>query len=205
MRGEHGAAVCVVVDGSVVVDLWGGWADWSRHVPWPADGLVNVFSVGKAFAALCAARLVGDGRLEVDESVANYWPEFAAGGKGAVTVRHLLAHQAGLPAVRRRLPHDAMLDHRLMSEALAEQEPWWTPGTAHGYHTNTFGFLVGELVRRIDGRTLGTVAARGRRRAARRRRPHRPARRPPCPGGRVPLAREPRGRGRAGRVERAPS
>jgi CubicO group peptidase (beta-lactamase class C family) len=156
-RGEHGAALCVVVDGAVVVDLCGGWADRRRRVPWPPDGLVNVFSVGKAFAALCVARLAGEGRLSVDEPVATYWPEFAANGKAAVTVRQLLAHQAGLPAVRRRLPPGAMLDHELMAAALADQEPWWEPGTAHGYHTNTFGFLVGELVRRVDGRTLGTV------------------------------------------------
>jgi CubicO group peptidase (beta-lactamase class C family) len=156
-RGEHGAAVCVVVEGSVVVDLWGGWADGARTTPWPSEALVNVFSVGKAFAALCVARLVGSGRLDLDEPVATRWPEFAANGKEAVTVRQLLAHRAGLPAVRRRLPPGAMLDHRLMASALADQEPWWPPGTAHGYHTNTFGFLVGELVRRVDGRTLGAM------------------------------------------------
>ncbi len=156
-RGEHGAALCVVVGGSVVADLWGGWTDRERTVPWPEDALVNVFSVGKAFTALCAARLVAQGSLELDRAVADYWPEFSAGGKGAVRVRQLLAHRAGLPALRRRLAPGAMLDHDVMAGALAAQEPWWEPGSAHGYHTNTFGFLVGELVRRIDGRTLGTV------------------------------------------------
>lgn len=156
-RGEHGAALCVVVGDSVVVDLVGGWADAARSTPWPTEGLVNLFSVGKAFAAVCVARLVGEGRLGLDDPVAEVWPEFAAHGKNSVTVRQLLAHRAGLPAVRRRLPPEAMLDHRLMAEALAAEEPWWPPGTAHGYHTNTFGFLVGELVRRVDGRTLGTV------------------------------------------------
>ncbi|MGH9008203.1 MAG: serine hydrolase domain-containing protein, partial [Acidimicrobiales bacterium] len=158
-RGELGAAVCVVVDGRVVVDLWGGWEDVARRRPWRSDALVNVFSVGKGPAALCAARLVGAGRLDVESPVAEYWPEFAAAGKERVTVAELLSHQAGLPAVRRRLPAGAMLDHGLMCEALAGQEPWWAPGTAHGYHTNTFGFLVGELFARIDGRSLGAALA----------------------------------------------
>jgi CubicO group peptidase (beta-lactamase class C family) len=156
-RGEVGAAVCVVVRGSVVVDLWGGWAGPRGGTPWQGDTLVNVFSVGKAFAALCAARLVDQGLLDVDETVGAYWPEFAAAGKRGITVGQLLSHQAGLPAVRRRLPPGAMLNHELMCAALEEQEPWWDPGSAHGYHTNTFGYLVGELVRRIDGRSLGTV------------------------------------------------
>lgn len=158
-RGELGAAVSVVVDGRVVVDLWGGWEDGARLRPWRSDALVNVFSVGKAMAALCAARLVGSGRLDVEAPVAEYWPEFAAGGKARVTVGQLLSHQAGLPAVRKRLPAGAMLDHEVMSRALAAQEPWWPPGTAHGYHTNTFGYLVGELFRRVDGRSLGRALA----------------------------------------------
>ena len=156
-RGEVGAAVCVVVRGSVVADLWGGWAGRPGSRPWQRDTLVNVFSVGKAFAALCVARLVSEGRFEVDEAVSRYWPEFAASRKSGITIGQLLSHQAGLPAVRRRLPPRAMLDHELMCAALQEQEPWWEPGSAHGYHTNTFGYLVGELVRRVDGRSLGTV------------------------------------------------
>ena len=156
-RGECGAAVCIAVEGRVVVDIWGGYADAGRSRPWQGDTLVNVFSVGKAMAALSLHRLVGQGRLQVDHAVARYWPEFAAAGKEAVTVGQLLSHQAGLPAVRRRLPHGAMLDWGTMTAALAEQEPWWEPGTAHGYHVNTFGFLVGEVVRRISGQTLGRV------------------------------------------------
>jgi CubicO group peptidase (beta-lactamase class C family) len=156
-RGEIGAAVCVAVGDRVVVDLWGGWADPVARRPWAADTLVNIFSVGKGLAALCAARLCWKRELDLDAPVARYWPEFAGAGKGAVTVRQLLSHQAGLPAVRRRLPPGAMLDHPLMCDALAQQEPWWPPGRDHGYHTNTFGFLVGELVRRIDGRTLGAA------------------------------------------------
>lgn len=154
---EFGGAVCVAVDGETVVDLWGGYADTDRTRPWGPDTLVNIFSIGKGLSAVLVARLVGEGRLDVDAPVAAYWPEFGAGGKEDVTIGQLLSHQAGLPAVRRRLPPNAMLDHDLMAAALAEQEPWWPPGTAHGYHTNTFGFLVGELVRRVAGVSLGTL------------------------------------------------
>lgn len=154
---EIGAAVCVVVEGVTVVDVWGGHADADRLRPWGPDTLVNIFSIGKGLSAALVARLVGEGRLDVDAPVSRYWPEFAAAGKEDVTVRQLVSHQAGLPAVRRRLSTGAMLDHDVMADALAEQEPWWPPGTAHGYHTNTFGFLVGELVRRVAGMSLGTL------------------------------------------------
>ncbi len=156
-RDELGGAVCVAIDGETVVDLWGGHADADRTRPWGPDTLVNIFSIGKGLSAALVARLAGEGRLDLDAPVARYWPEFTAGDKADVTVRQLMSHQAGLPAVRRRLPPDAMLHHDLMVDALAEQEPWWPPGTAHGYHTNTFGFLVGELVRRVAGVSLGTL------------------------------------------------
>jgi CubicO group peptidase (beta-lactamase class C family) len=154
-RGETGAALCIAIAGHMVVDLWGGFADIAQTRPWKPDTLVNVFSVGKAFTAVCVARMVGQGRLDLEDRVATHWPEFAARGKQDVTIRQLLSHQAGVPAVSRRLPPGAMFDWQLMTSALAEQEPWWPPGTAHGYHVNTFGFLVGEVVRRIDGRSLG--------------------------------------------------
>jgi len=156
-RGELGAAVCVLVDGRVVADLWGGWADRKQGREWQPDTLVNVFSVGKGLVAACAARLAGQGRLDPDAAVTAYWPEFGAAGKDAITVRQLLSHQAGLPAVRRRLPAGAMLDWPVMTAALAAQEPWWEPGTGHGYHVNTFGFLVGEVIRRVTGATVGTL------------------------------------------------
>jgi CubicO group peptidase (beta-lactamase class C family) len=156
-RGEFGGAVCVMVDGRVVVDLRGGWADPDRRRRWRPDTLVNVFSVGKGLIAACAARLAGQGRLDLDATVASCWPEFGAAGKDAITVRQLLSHQAGLPAVRRRLPPGSMLDWPVMTAALAAQEPWWEPGTGHGYHVNTFGFLVGEVIRRSTGSTVGTV------------------------------------------------
>jgi CubicO group peptidase (beta-lactamase class C family) len=102
-------------------------------------------------------RLVGQGRLDYEDPVARNWPEFAASGKEGITVRQVLSHQAGLPAVRARLPDRAMFDWSTMIAALSAEEPWWVPGTAHGYHVNTFGFLVGEIVRRVSGQTLGTV------------------------------------------------
>jgi CubicO group peptidase (beta-lactamase class C family) len=159
-RGEHGASVCVVVDGKTVVDLWGGWSDGARRHAWQPDSLVNIFSVGKAVAALCVARLVGQGRMSYEQPVAGIWPEFAAGGKSRITVRQLLSHQAGLPSVRALLPAGTVFDPASMRDALAAHEPWWEPGTAHGYHVNTFGVLVGELVRRVYHDTLGTMVRR---------------------------------------------
>ena len=159
-RGEVGASVCIAVGGSVVVDLWGGWRDGDRRRPWEQDTLVNVFSVGKAVAALCVARLVGQGALSFDDPVARVWPEFGAQDKARITVRQLLSHQAGLAAVREPLPDEAVFDWDAMCAALAAQAPWWEPGTAHGYHVNTFGFLVGEVVRRTSGRSLGTMVRR---------------------------------------------
>ncbi len=154
-HGEVGAAVALSIDGRVVVDLWGGYADAARTRPWRRDTLVNVFSVSKGFVALCAHRLVARGALELDAPVARLWPEFAAAGKEEITLRQILAHRAGLPAIREPLPEDAMLDWDAICAALANQAPWWPPGSTHGYHVNTFGFLVGELVRRVTGRTLG--------------------------------------------------
>jgi CubicO group peptidase (beta-lactamase class C family) len=156
-RDERGGAVAIWHNGEPVVDLWGGWADAERTVPWSRDTLVNVFSVSKALCAIACMRLVDAGTLDLDAKVARYWPQFAQGGKERVTVRQLLSHQAGLPAIRKELPDGAALDWRVMSEALAEQAPWWEPGTAHGYHVNTYGFLAGELVRRIDGRSIGAL------------------------------------------------
>lgn len=155
--GEHGAAVCVIVDGRVVADLWGGWADQAGMRPWRADTLVNAFSVGKGMVAVLAAQLVGEGVFDVDDRVADHWPEFAAHGKDEVTIRHLLSHQAGLPAFHDRVPPRLMFDWPAMTATLAAETPWWEPGTAHGYHVNTFGFLVGEVLRRKTGRSVGEL------------------------------------------------
>ncbi len=156
-RGEPGAGIAVALGGRVVVDLWGGWKDAARKAPWQHDTLVNFFSVSKALCAIAALRLVEQGRLDLDAPVAAVWPEFGAGGKEAVSLRHILSHQSGLPSLREPLPTGAMLDWTVMTDALARAEPWWRPGTAHGYHVNTFGFLVGEIVRRVDGRTIGML------------------------------------------------
>lgn len=156
-RGERGGAVAIWHKGEPVVDLWGGWADVARTSPWQRDTLVNVFSVSKALCAIACMRLVDEGRLDLDANVARYWPEFEQSEKARITVRQSLSHQAGLPAIRKPLPDGAALDWSTMVSALAEQAPWWQPGTGHGYHVNTFGFLAGELVRRIDGRSIGTL------------------------------------------------
>jgi CubicO group peptidase (beta-lactamase class C family) len=150
-HNELGAAVAVAIDGLPVVDMWAGWMDRARTRPWERDTLVDVFSVGKPMAVLCLLQLAERGMIELAAPVASSWPEFAAAGKEAVTVRMLLGHQAGLPALRQELPPDAMYDWELMTSLLAAEKPWWEPGTAHGYHTNTYGFLVGELVQRVGG------------------------------------------------------
>jgi CubicO group peptidase (beta-lactamase class C family) len=152
---DLGAAVSFVHDGETVVDLWGGFVDRERTREWQADTLVNVYSTTKGMTALCAHQLIEQGRLRLDAPAANYWPEFAAGGKERLPVRWLLSHQAGLAAPRRTLSVEELFAWHPFVEALAEQEPWWEPGTRHGYHALTFGHLVGELVRRVSGRSLG--------------------------------------------------
>jgi CubicO group peptidase (beta-lactamase class C family) len=121
---------------------------------------VNAYSVGKGVVAMLVLALIERGEIALDRPVAERWPEFAASGKGAVTVRTLLSHRAGLPAVRDRLPDDALYDWDRMCAALASQAPYWEPGTAHGYHVNTYGFLAGELVRRATHVGVGEALAR---------------------------------------------
>ena len=155
-RGEVGASAAVFLGGKLVVDLWGGYADAARSRPWERDTIVNVYSTTKGMTAICAHRLVDQGKLNIDDPVARYWPEFAKAGKGDLPVRHLLSHRAGLPAVRAPLPPEALFDWERMTNALAAQEPWWEPGTQHGYHAISYGFLLGEVVKRITGKSLGT-------------------------------------------------
>src|SRR5579862_3777932 len=139
LHGEIGAAVTVFVGGRKVADLWGGWADRARTRPWAEDTLVNFFSIGKAITAACVLRVVQRGLLDFDSPVARWWPEFGAAGKGEITLRQLMSHQAGLPAIGLPLlPAGSALDWDLMVGRLAAQAPWWTPGDGHGYHTNTF-------------------------------------------------------------------
>jgi CubicO group peptidase (beta-lactamase class C family) len=155
-RGEVGASVCVTLDGETVVDLWGGHADPTAGRVWEPDTIGVIWSCTKGATALCAHVLVSRGVLDLDAPVASYWPEFAKNGKSTITVRMLLAHQAGLAAFSEPIPDDGYRDWELIVHRLEDQEPLWAPGTRHGYHALTFGHLVGEVVRRADGRSLGT-------------------------------------------------
>lgn len=154
---EHGGSVCVRLGGRVVVDIWGGYVDAERTRPWQRDTLVNAYSVGKGILAILALSCAEEGLLDLDATVASLWPEFAAHGKHRLTVRALMAHRAGLPGVRALLPSDAMYDWSRMCSELAAQSPWWEPDSDHGYHTNTQGFLVGEILRRTTGVPVGAL------------------------------------------------
>lgn len=154
---ERGAALCIQVGGETVVDLWAGSAGKEPGQDWQADTLLNLFSCTKTFAAVAALQLVGEGRLELDAPVARYWPEFAQAGKQAISVRQLLCHRAGLPAIRQPLAPEALYDWQTMTAALAAETPWWTPGAEHGYAPITYGWLVGEVIRRVDGREPGAA------------------------------------------------
>jgi CubicO group peptidase (beta-lactamase class C family) len=156
---DVGAAVAVYVDGEPVVDLWGGYADAARTVAWERDTITNVWSTTKTMTALCALILADRGDLDLDAPVAEYWPEFAAAGKGGVRVRHLLAHTAGLPTWDEPMATEDLYDWEFATARLAAQAPQWEPGTQAGYHAATQGYLVGEVVRRVTGRSLGTFFA----------------------------------------------
>jgi CubicO group peptidase (beta-lactamase class C family) len=147
--GETGAACAVWRNGRLVADLWGGEASPGR--PWTADTLVGVYSTGKPLCALALLVLVGDGRVELDAPVARYWPEYAAAGKGATTVRHVLTHRAGLMSLEPPLAHDALLDWEHVTAALAAAPPQWEPGREQGEHAVFYGHLVGEIARRVTG------------------------------------------------------
>ncbi|MFJ8490526.1 serine hydrolase domain-containing protein [Streptomyces sp. NPDC094038] len=155
--GDVGGAVAVFVDGKPVVDVWAGFADAGRTRAWERDTIVNVYSLTKTMTALCALVLIDRGRLDPDAPVARYWPEFAAAGKRHVLVRHLLSHTAGLPDWEG--PVEELYDWTAATARLAGQAPQWEPGTAAGYHSLTQGFLVGEVLRRITGRTVGEFFA----------------------------------------------
>lgn len=160
-RNEIGASVAVTVKGVPVLEAWGGFADAlaaTPSEPWSRDTVSLVFSSTKGATALCAHMLVAQGLLDLDKPVAFYWPEFAASGKAFVTVRVLMQHAAGLAAIpfTSPVPMGGWADWKLMTSTLAAQAPWWEPGTAHGYHALTYGWLVGEVVRRVSGVSLGT-------------------------------------------------
>lgn len=157
--GEIGAAVAVVVDGRPVVDLWGGLADATTGRPWEEATPALVYSATKGPTTVCALLLWERGLLDIDAPVAELWPEFAAAGKEAVTTRHLLTHQAGLPVFDQPITFEECHDWDVPAARLAAQTPHWEPGSAHGYHPLTFGWLVGEVIRRASGRSVGRFLA----------------------------------------------
>lgn len=156
---DIGASVAVVVDGEPVVDIWGGHKDLAKTDPWGRDTIVNVFSTTKTMTALCALILADWGELDLHAPVARYWPEFAQAGKDQIEVRHLLGHTSGLSGWNEPLAVEELADWDRCAGLLAEQAPWWEPGTASGYHAVTQGYLIGELVRRVTGRSLGQFFA----------------------------------------------
>ncbi|MEL7033400.1 MAG: serine hydrolase domain-containing protein [Pseudomonadota bacterium] len=159
MFNEIGASVAVSQDGDLVVDLWGGHLDEARSQPWQENTLVNVWSSTKPMAAMCLLILADGGDLDLHAPVSKYWPEFSQNGKGTVEVRHFLSHSAGLSGMDEPVDPQALYDWNWMTDALARQAPWWEPGTQSGYHALTQGYLIGEIVRRVTGQSLGTFYA----------------------------------------------
>jgi CubicO group peptidase (beta-lactamase class C family) len=153
---DVGAAVAVFLGGKPVVDAWGGYVDEDHSSPWEQDTITNVWSTTKTMTFLCTLMLADRGELDFHAPVAKYWPEFAAGGKEAIEVRHLMSHTAGLCGWTEHLEPEHMADWDRCTSMLAAQEPWWDPGSASGYHAVTQGFLIGEVVRRITGVSIGT-------------------------------------------------
>jgi CubicO group peptidase (beta-lactamase class C family) len=155
-RGEVGASVCVTLGGRTVVDLWGGAADATAGTPWQKDTVGIVFSCTKGATALCAHILASRGRLDIDAPVSELWPAFGRNGKERVTTRMMLDHSAGVPALRDTVKDSGPYEWAYMTERLAAEAPFWEPGTRNGYHGFTFGWTVGEMVRRASGKSLGT-------------------------------------------------
>jgi CubicO group peptidase (beta-lactamase class C family) len=151
---EVGASFAATVDGKYVVDIWGGCADAACTRPWQQNTIANVFSTTKAVVALAVAMLADRGLLDYDAPVVKYWPEFGRNGKQAITVAHLLSHQSGLAGITKPVEH--FYDWDTLIHALEDETPWWEPGTANGYHALTYGYLVGEVIRRIGGQSVGT-------------------------------------------------
>ena len=158
-RDEIGASVAVVAHGEPVVNLWSGWADPARSRPWQEDTLTNVWSTTKPMTSLCAHLLMDRVGLDMDEPVASYWPEFATGGKGDIPLRWVMSHRSGLSGLAVPVTVEDFEDWEKITSLLAAQEPLWEPGTVSGYHAITFGFLVGEVVRRVTGESLGRFFA----------------------------------------------
>ncbi len=156
---DLGGSVALVIDGEMVVDIWSGWADPAQTIPWERDTITNVWSTTKTMTALAALVLVDRGELDIHAPVARYWPEFAANGKEAVEIRHLMSHTSGVAGWDQPVTVADILDPVASVERLAAQAPWWEPGSASGYHGINQGHLIGEVVRRITGKSLGTFFA----------------------------------------------
>lgn len=154
---DVGASVCVTLGGETVLDIWGGHTDEAKTTPWQQDTITNVWSTTKTMTFLTALTLVERGELDLYAPVAEYWPEFAANGKQDIPVRMLFGHTSGVAAWEQPVTVDDIYDHDAAVAKLAQQAPWWEPGTASGYHALNQGHLIGEVVRRIDGRSLGTI------------------------------------------------
>ncbi|WP_374575162.1 serine hydrolase domain-containing protein [Phenylobacterium sp.] len=154
---DVGAAFCATLEGETVADIWGGWADEARTRPWSRDTIINVYSTTKTMTALTALLVADRGELDFDAPVARYWPEFAANGKADIKVSHLMSHSAGLSDWAAPIVKEDLYDWEKATSLLAAQAPEWEPGTACGYHSITQGYLVGEVIRRITGRSVGTV------------------------------------------------
>lgn len=152
---EVGAAVAAWVDGDLVVNLWAGSADEAGNRPWQEDTLSTVLSGTKGLTSTCVHQLVERGELDLDAPVARYWPEFAQAGKQDITLAMVMCHRSGVIGPRERMDWKQVTDWDYVCERLAEAEPWWAPGTAQGYHMTTFGFILGEIFRRVTGRTVG--------------------------------------------------
>lgn len=156
---DVGASAAVFIDGEAVVDIWGGYVDAGRSVPWGRDTIVNVWSTSKTMVALCALILADRGELDLDAPVAHYWPEFAVAGKQGVLVRHLLGHTAGLPDWDGPITAQELYAWPEATARLAAQAPRWEPGSSAGYHSITFGYLIGEVIARVTGRSVGRFFA----------------------------------------------
>ncbi|MBY8990201.1 MAG: beta-lactamase family protein [Candidatus Lokiarchaeota archaeon] len=154
--GEVGASFAATINGKFVVDIWGGYADKARSRSWEKDSIINVFSTTKVMTIICALMLVDGGQLDLDAPVAKYWPEFAQNGKEKIPVRQIFSHTSGLAGWEEKITMEDLYDWEKAVRLLAAQKPWWEPGTSSGYHAITHGYLLGEIVRRITGKSLGT-------------------------------------------------
>jgi len=153
---EVGASFAATINGEFVVDIWAGYANASKTIPWERDTIVNVYSTTKVMTVLCTLMCVDNGLLDLDAPVAKYWPEFAQAGKEKIPVRYILSHTSGLSGFEKKLRTKTLYDWDQVVNILAAQKPWWEPGTKSGYHSLTHGYILGELVRRVTGKSLGT-------------------------------------------------